>query len=228
MQYPLIYSKGCPLVYFTPKKYKFPLGNSEKSKVETIPGYEGVEGVALYIPGSFKESSGSSWEMQNIIGGPAEGLSSGAANELATLAKTAMGSKISSTASAYTGSIAMPLDLLVYGGPNPIDLTFSFKMIAISSAENIAIDKIVRNFKKASSPKQITAGMLTYPPIWDIDFSGAKSLGYGDKSGYSWMALTGCNVSYSGESNIQVYADELATEVNLDLTFKCVKKFMDK
>lgn len=226
MQYPLLYNKGCPMVNFKPYGYEFPYGNQKDGKVKRKGAPSGIEQVTLYLPGSFKETAGADWAPQNIIGGTGTGIADNIANEAANAAKTAFGTKVASTVSAEKGFIAMPMDLLVYGGPNPVDLSFSFQMIAISKNENLSIDKIVRNFKKANAPK-LGVGLLTYPAIWDIDFVGVDSLGYGDSKGYSWMALSSINVSYSGETNMQVYGDKLATQVNLDLSFKRIKKFMD-
>lgn len=231
LRYPLEFQANCPWVHFTPKKYEFPYGDQKSSEVKTIPYNNGViRDTTLYLPGSFKETSVSTWGLQNVIGGPETGVAAVGA-ELMRQAKESVGAKIASSISASTGNIAMPMDLLVYEGPQPIKLNFSFTMIAVSSIENQTIQQIVQNFKKAGNPsKKGTTGALNtliYPPIWDIDFQDVEGMGYGDTGAYKWMALESATVGYSGESNMHVYADKMPAQVTLDLTFQSVKKFQD-
>ncbi|NCP97764.1 hypothetical protein GW796_05925 [archaeon] len=233
LRFPEEYNANCPWVLFTPKKYKFPYGDKKDAKVELEPQYPGIESVALYLPGSFKEASTSSWGLQNILGGPAEDLKNAAANELINTLKTNFGAKITATASAYNGSVAMPMDLLIYEGPNPIELNFSFSMVPISQRENEIVQGIVQNFKKANNPSKSasTSGKtntLIYPPVWDINFQDVVGLGYGETGKYTWMALKNLNISYSGESNMHIYTiDKRPTQVTLDLSFQSIKKFQD-
>lgn len=222
------------MVCFTPFKYRFPFANELTADVTktsvTDDADINVSRCTLYLPGGFTESAGSSWEYQPIIGGAADN----ALGKGMTAAYAAVGgegaAKITNTGAAYFGQIAAPMDLLIFNGPNPVEISFQFQFLPISKNENLEIAAIVKNFKNAlqpGSPKSFAGvPVLRYPPIWDLTFEGISGIGYGTSDFYSWMALTKADVTYSGDTGIHVYQDKLPIQTNLNLSFKCVKKFI--
>lgn len=232
LKFPNEYQKNCPFVIFSPKVYSFPFGDGSKTKPTNTDSYPGIEQISLYLPGTYKENAQATWGSQNILGGMGEGVVQNVGNEVMNSMAQAFGKKITSTIAATNGYTSLPMDLLVYEGPVPISISFSFNFIPTSLEENQEIYKIIRTFKTANAPtlgKDTANSMiLKYPPIWDIDFKQVKGMGFNLSNAYSFMALESVDVSYAGDTNMFIYNDtdnEYPVQTNLSLTFKSIKKF---
>jgi hypothetical protein len=231
-KFPLVYDSNCPIVLFTPFEYKFPYASAKDAPLELTKGHPDFpESVSLYLPGGFQEAAGSTWDFQDVIGGDQSGFASSLGAEMAAGLKTFAGGKITSSISAKVGQILAPMDVLVYAGPSPIELNFSFQMMPITSSESNEVTKISRMFKKVHAPRRNGKDALTllYPPIFTVTFANVSGMGYGETQSYTWMACTKSDVSYTGDTNMHVYnSDKRPIQTNLNLSFKCVKKFVER
>ena len=110
----------------------------------------------------------------------------------------------------------------LFRGVTPRTFTFAFKMIATSPSEAVAVDRIVKHFRKNVYPESLPADKeislaYKFPKVFDITFThrGGKKLGIPNiEKCYLQNAQTVFN-----STTASFHADGRPTEVDLTLTF---------
>jgi hypothetical protein len=68
------------------------------------------------------------------------------------------------------GEVYNPNVELLYKMPGLRDFNFSFNFVPKNSAEAQEVNRIIKNFKKWSAPKDIGNGMFEVPHVWQVKY----------------------------------------------------------
>jgi hypothetical protein len=128
--------------------------------------------------------------------------------------------------SALAGASINPKNTNIFRSPSAREHRYTFKMIAKSEAESIAIRKIINKFRYHSYPEASVGQEIIYlsPDLFSISFKVGKAE-YNDKDTFLFhplpSALVAMSVSYNGSSSPVFFQGTNApVEVTLQLVFK--------
>lgn len=215
-----------PRVSFISYTWKSARPALEETKMEKAVK---TSSTTLYLPAGFSEKYGADWGDEDIVTGLVDS-SAIVASAAEAVDKMSGGFAGFISSIKYTeGQTVFPGQFMTFKRGKPIALDFTFDLIPRNRPEGDLIVKIVNNFKRKILPTVSKVGnqnaLLSYPDVWHIIFSGAKSIGYPTtKNIYEDMALVSVNASYGGgaQSALTFY-DGNPVSVNLSLSFASVK-----
>lgn len=215
-----------PRVSFISYTWKSARPRLEETKMEKPVK---TSSTTLYLPAGFSEKYGAEWGDEDIVTALIDqtAILASAAEAVDTMTGGMAGFKTSGKFAE--GKTVFPGQFMTFKKGSPISLDFAFDLIPRNRPEGDLIVKIVNNFKRKILPTVSKIGnqnaLLSYPDVWHIIFSGAKSIGYPTtKNIYEDMALVSVNASYGGgaQSALTFY-DGNPVSVNLSLSFRSVK-----
>lgn len=117
------------------------------------------------------------------------------------------------------GQIYNPNVELLYDGPALREFGFSFNFIPKSAAESAAVNNIIKEFKKWSSPENFGT-MFQVPHIWKIQYmtNGKKNM---NMNQFKKCALTNISVQANPTSDLhQSFLDGMPVVTSMTLAFQ--------
>ena len=118
------------------------------------------------------------------------------------------------------GKVFNPNVELLYTNPTLRTFNFTFKFVPKSREESLIVNQIIFNFKKWSSPKALSSGMLEVPHVWEIKYMTA---GRANKNMNQFKRAACSNVSVVANPQTSMHVahdDGMPIEVVLGLNFK--------
>ena len=143
----------------------------------------------------------------------------------AEIAKKIGGENLVNEASSRTGVAINPRNTNIFRSPSAREHRYTFKMIAKSEAESIAIRKIVNRFRYHAYPSAPGDEALYFSPdLFTISFKVGRAAA-SDKDSYLFhplpSALIAMSVSYNGSSTPTFFQSSNApVEVTMQLVFR--------
>lgn len=202
-----------------------------------VPSQIGDNNGASFGPGNlnFLQEQGIGIAQAGIEGAPQEALrkaqelveglvsESGrglAKNFFANQAVSAFGGNLSldQLLARDQGIIINPNMELLFTGPKLRSFTFAFKFTPRFSKEAEEIKKIIRVFKKHSSPRK-GSNFLKSPDIFQIRYLGEGSRNHKFLNRFKLCALTNMTVNYTGDGVYATYNDGTPVSSIMTLTF---------
>jgi len=230
LKYPTKFENNMPLATFIPFKYSAGLPSDATDNPNTNKNFDDIPfgEIALYMPNDFSENITANWSQEEILQGSGGSYFSILANN-ASKAIGGRDSKLVHSVQAGNFKAPVPMDMLLFKEVNPMSISFNFKMIPFDKKEGDDIIEICNTFKKSIQPSidsDSKSIFLAFPVLWDIEISNMNGVGINSgKTSYDLMALTSCNVNYTGGmENAGVYSDNNPIQINLTLSFQHIKK----
>lgn len=218
-----------PMITFIPYEYKLPKAKLETAKGEKVGTGSGVQ---LYMPAGVQESYGGEWGFESLINFE-QGLAQAGVDILGKIASKGAENlgALANTVKGGFGATLIPSEFMIFKKPQPFTLNLSFNFVPRNQKEGEAIIGIIKTFKMYSLPTIDGRGVdlfLKFPPVWDIDLTTVKGTGHPDNPGmHTDMALTSCNVTYSGGANsVLVFHDNIPVQCSMTLNFQSIKYMM--
>jgi hypothetical protein len=186
-----------------------------KQKVNPKGGLLGIH--YLPLPANIEDNTTHDWESRESFGAQMEnyaineGYSLGSMNPVGRRAIDIVKMKLDSE-----GFKVDPNYTYVYQGSAPRNFTYSINMIPKNADEALAIQKIIKDFKKFSAPFKEQHVRNSY---WQIEIVNVKlrDMTIFDKK--AW-ALTSVSVNYSGAGASLFFEDGMPKQINLSLAFQ--------
>ena len=188
-----------------------------KEKVDPKGGLIGIH--FLPLPANIEDSSSHDWERK-------EGLGSQMINKGAAALGSAVGSKsnilaggvdIIKTAADVNGFKTDPNYTYVYQGSAPRSFNYSVNMIPRNAGEASAIQTIIKDFKKYSSPEKSSTNIRN--SYWQIEIINLKLKEMTKFDAKAW-ALTSVTTNYTGAGSALFFEDGMPKQINLSLVFQ--------
>jgi hypothetical protein len=215
-------------VVFKSFNWKLDTPRLENTQDPIISGGESSN-IQLYVPGQFSEKYSAQWGMDKVLTfgldvGLNQALKASAFEAAESMTEERLGAAAVNTIKMRAGSTQFPGEFLVFHKGDPIQMGFHFELLPRSSAEAAQINNIVTTFKTKLLPT-LNGGLLDFPDLWNIYFSGINGVGFPDTpTRYLYMALIGVNAQYSGgNQSALVYHDNFSVMITLDLQFHSVR-----
>jgi len=233
----------------TPAKLVYPSDNTDNAKARVVfksfnwkldtPRLENTQdpiisggessNIQLYVPGQFSEKYSAQWGMDKVITagldiGMNQALKASSWEAAEAQTEERIGAPTVNSIKMRAGSTQFPGEFLVFHKGDPIQMGFHFELLPRSSGEAAQINNIVSTFKTKLLPT-LNGGLLDFPDLWNIYFSGLNGVGFPDTpTRYLYMALIGVNAQYSGgNQSALVYHDNSSVMITLDLQFHSVR-----
>lgn len=176
-----------------------------------------VGAIAMFLPSSFSDTLTQNWDMGEIMGGKS------LLHNILTAAGSKLGSAINNLAQIKTGTVLAPPQELMYSGPAPRTVDFSWELSPRNKNEEVAIKNIVSAFKRWSSPRKTANYFLDAPCVWDITVEAVSRgdssfLTMGFEEGRYW-ACTSVTYSPTPDGNFYSHHDGFPVKSSLSVTF---------
>ena len=118
------------------------------------------------------------------------------------------------------GQIYNPNVELLYQGTGMRSFAFGFTFVPKSPQESQEVNKIIKEFKKWSSPANGSTGMLEVPKIWSVKYMSGASENK-NMNQFKRCALLGVTIQANPSSNMhQSFSDGMPIVTSMSLNFQ--------
>lgn len=123
-----------------------------------------------------------------------------------------------------TGTVVNPNLELLFNGPTLRSFDFTFEFAPRDSYEGQIVKKIIREFKKAMSPKTSAFGgpgsglLISAPDVFEIKYKSGNA-DHPFLNAFKTCALTNVSINYTASGNYSTYSDGTPVHTSMTLSF---------
>ena len=218
---------GSPIILYMPNSTP-PVSaqNSWGSENFAGPLGEVMGDIGTAAAGGLVDLGGGSFDRQGFLDSfreQMEGIKEKGGTAVGQIALNEVGKKVGGSANNLLalsrGEIYNPNVELIYQGPTMRQFSFNFSFLPKSASESSTVNKIIKEFKKWSAPKD-NGSMLEVPKLWSVKYmtEGGEN---DNMNKFKKCALLGVTIQANPTSNMhQTFSDGMPVVTSMQLSFQ--------
>lgn len=181
--------------------------------------------IQLPLPASLEDNLSHTWNINHGAGnGQYAAIGADVSNKLISNVSNTAGTIIDKAAEMGGGHFD-PNYFYSYVETRPREFSYSINIIPKNSSESGEISKIIKHFKKYSSPTTKNTMVSTF--VWKMTL-GNSLLSDSMKLGEKRWALSSVNTNYTGAGSSLFFEDGYSKQINLSLVFQEITTMYSK